>query len=904
VRAWLRGLSLRLTAALRRRARDQDLEDEIAFHVAMREDQLRAAGTPDASRAARRRFGSAARIREEMRDQWAVLPRLAGFAQDCRYAARALRRSGTFAAVVVMTLALGIGANTAVFSIVNAVLIRPLGFADADRLVLLHEGVPSAGIDRVAFAYGDLAHLRRDARSFDGIGAFRNRAVELSGGSGDPERIQLTQVSAELFPMLGLHPAIGRQISPDEDTAGHDVALLSWPLWQRRYAGDPSVIGRSILLDRRAYTVVGVMPSGLRFPPRGPQFNGQPGDVWVPTGMRNAQLSYANGFDMSALGRLRPGVTMTQARAELDLLEPQIQAQYPPGLRNRARASLELFIDPLRDAIVGSVGTPILLLLGAIGLVLLVACANIANLLLSRAAARQHEMGLRVALGATRIRLLQLQLSEPLLLATVGGLLGVFVARLSLNAVPDVVADQIPGLHGVAIDLRVLGFTAVLSIATAVMVGLVPFAARERRPVSDVLQEGTTRATGQRRHRIQSILVVTTVALSFVLLVGAGLFLRSFSALLRTDRGFRPAGVLTAAVALPWEAYPTADRVDAFHDALQRRLESLPGVRRAALSSDLPLEGTTVGIYTLEGTVDGVLPPARHTSVGGAYFETLGIAVTRGRTFTPDELAGGRQVALVNEKLAQRYWPGQDPIGKRLKWGTAASRSPWISVVGVVEDAVDGRQALATLGDERPVHIYEPLRQIPRQSINSRGSLAGRELRLSVLTQGDPSALIGSLKRELADLDRQLALARIATMDAKVSETIAPQRFSTQVVTVFAAGALLLVSIGLYGLLAFVVSERTREIGVRLALGAEPHAVRRSMVKHGLQLAGVGVSIGFVAALGATRWLSSLLYGTGNYDPLTFVAVPVVLLLVATLACLIPAHRASRVDPLVALRGD
>jgi len=904
VRAWLHGLRLRVVALFRGHRRDQELQDEIAFHLAMREAQLRDSGTADAARHARRRFGSAARIREEMRDEWAVLPSLVSLLQDCRYAVRGLRRSGAFTTVVVLTLALGIGANTAVFSIVNAVLLRPLGFAEGERLLLLHEGVPAAGIDRVAFAYGDLAHLRRDARSFDAIGSFRNRSVELSGGASDPERIQIAQVSADLFPMLGVRPGLGRPFRPDEDSPGHDVALLGWELWQRRYAGDPAVIGRAILLDRRPYTVIGVMPADLQFPRRGPQFNSQPGDVWVPLPLRNAQVEYASGFDVSVIARLKPGVTLPQARAELDLLAAQVQAQYPPALRNRSRARLLLFASPLHDEIVGAVGTPILLLLGAIALVLLIACANIANLLLSRAAARQHEIGLRVALGATRLRLLQLQLSEPLLLAAAGGLLGVFVARLALRAVPTAVAEQIPGLHGVDIDLRVLAFTAGLSIATAVTVGLIPFATRERRRVSDVLQEGTIRTTGRRRHRVQSTLVVTTVALSFVLLVGAGLFLRSFSALVNSDRGFRPAGVLTAAVVLPWEAYPTADRVYWFQDSLVRRLEALPRVRRAALSSDLPLEGTTVGIFTIEAGVDGAAPPSRHTSVLGSYFETLGIGVTRGRTFTPEEMAGERQVAIVNDKMAQRYLAGQDPIGKRLKWGTRDSRSPWLTIVGVVEDAADGRQAVATLGDERPVHIYEPLRQTPVRAINTRGSLAGRDLRLSVLTEGDASALARSVQQELAGLDGQLALARVATMEARVDEMIAPQRFSTQVIAIFAAGALLLVSIGLYGLLGFVVSERTQEIGVRLALGAEPHLVRRLMVKHGLRLVGVGIAIGFIVALGATRWLTSLLYETQRYDPLTFIAVPIVLAAVAIIACLIPAHRASRVDPLVALRGD
>jgi len=903
MRAWLHSLSRRVVGLFRRREQDRDLHDEVAFHLAMRETQLRAAGVPDAGRDARRRFGSATRIREEIRDAWVVLPRLADLARDLRHAARTLSRSRTFAAVVVVTLALGIGANTAVFSLVNAVLIRPLGFADVERLLLLHEGVPAAGIDRVAFAYGDLAHIRRDARAFDAIGSYRNRDVELSGSPGDPERIRIAQVSADLFPLLGIHPARGRSFTADEDTPGHDVALIGWELWQRRYAADPAVIGRSILLERRPYTVIGVTPAGLEFPRRGPEFNDQPADVWVPIGLRNASVGYATGFEVSVIARMRPGVTLAEARADLDRMAPQIQAEYPVALRNRSEAPLLLFADPLRDEIVGAVSRPILMLLAAITLVLLIACANVANLLLSRAAARQHEINLRIAMGASRLRLLQLQLSEPLLLACAGGTLGVVVAHLALTIVPTVVAEQVPGFHDVTIDTTVLAFTAGISLTTALVVGLVPFAAREHRPVSSVLQDGTLRTTGHLRHRIQSALVVTTVALSFVLLVGAGLFLRSFSATLRSQPGFRTAGVLTAAVALPWEAYPTADRVYSFESALLQRLSGLPGVRRAALSSDLPLEGAAVSLYTIERGGQARIP-ARQTTVFGPYFDVLGITLLRGRSFTQDELAGDRQVVIVNKKLADRYWSGQDPLGKRLKWGNILEKAPWFTVVGVVEDAVDGREARASLGDDRPAHVYIPSRQLPVGMLNFRGSIAGRQLRLAVLADGSPSSLTAAVRRELASLDSQLALARVATMDQRVSDAVAPQRFGTQVIAVFAGGALLLASIGLYGLLAFVASERTREIGVRLTLGAEPRVVRRLMLTHGLGLVGAGVLVGFVVSLGATSWLSSLLYGMRADDPITFVTVSIVLTAVGVVACLVPAHRASRVNPVVALRGD
>jgi len=906
VAEWFNSLRLRLRALVRRDRQEQDVQDEIAFHLAMREAQLRQSGAADASADARRRFGGASQIRDELRDAWAVVPRLSSLLHDFRHAVRALWRSGTFAVVVVLTLGFGIGANTAVFSIVNAVLIRPLGFAHADRLLVLHEGVPAAGIDRVPFSAADLRDVEREVRSLDGVGAFRTMSFELSGSGGEPERIQSAKVTASLFPLLGVESALGRLFSASEDRPGSDLALISWALWQRRYAGNPSMIGQSILLDRRPYTVIGVMPASFEFPRRGLRFNSEPGDVWIPMAFTAGELARrGSGFTNSVIARLKEGATLPEAQSELDVLAPRLQAQYPAwALRNR-NAQLMLFASPLREEMVGSVETPLLMLLGAIGLVLLVACANVANLLLSRAATRQHEIGIRAALGATRLRLLQLQLSEALLLTVAGAVLGVLVARLALNAVPAVVVERVPGLHDVPIDLRVLAFTAGLSIVTAVLFAMVPFLASEGSASFEVLHESAARTTaGLRRHRIQSALVVSTVALSFVLLVAAGLFLRSFSALLANDRGFRPSGVLTVSVALPTQAYATTARVRGFHDSLLGRVRMLSGVRSAALTTDLPLEGSTVAVFFPEGAdTGGVAPPTRRSWVHGAYFRTLGISLRRGRPFTDDELAENREVAIVNEKLASRYWPGQGPIGKRLKFGPPESNIPWLTIVGVVSDAVDGPEALATMGDDRPVHVYEPFRQIPDFVLANAGS-PGRDLTLAVLAQGDPTLLARSVRRELASLDAQLAVASIATMEDKLNDVLAPQRFSTALLTTFAGGALLLVSIGLYGLLAFVVAQRKREIGVRLALGAEPRAVVRLMLALGGKLVGAGLAAGFVAALGTTRFMSSFLHETGSYDPVTFIVVPVVLAGVALLACGLPARRASRIDPLVALRSE
>lgn len=824
--------------------------------------------------------------------------------QDLRYALRRFRHNPGFALVVVLILALGIGATTAVFSLVNAALIRPLGFAKPERLVALHEGAPPQ-IESVPFSPPDLLDLEREQKSFAGVGAFLNVPTELSG-RGDPERVQGARISASLFPLLGVEPALGRLFSASEDRPGANVALLSWELWQRRYEGDPGVLGQAVQLDRQPYTVIGVMPASFQFPRRGPQFNNEPADVWVPMAFTEAERTERGSrFNYSVIARLKDGVTVAEAQAELDVLAGLIYDNHPPIVRGFVK-QLRLSVRPLHQEIAGEVTTPLLLLLGAVGLVLLVACANVANLMLSRAAAREREIGVRAALGATRLRLLQMQIAEALLLTVAGGALGIAIARSALDAVPAVVATAVPGLEDVSLDLRVLAFTAGLSIVSALLFGVIPRLASERRELNDVLREGAGRTTGGRRNRIQSGLVVSTVALAFVLLLGAGLFIRSFSALTAADPGFRPGGVLTASLALPREAYPTAASVRTFHESLRQRVAVQPGVRSAAVATDLPLETSEIRVFTPERSsadVEG-LRSTRLSWVHGPYFEALGMTLTRGRLFSAEEFAENRQVVIVNENLANRFWPGEDPIGRRLKWGPPDGPAPWLTIVGVVGDVAGSPQARVFLGEDRPIHAYEPFRQFPDLFLDEAVTGFGRDVRLVVLTEGDPTLLAAPVRRELASLDPQLAVTRIARMDERMREAVAPQRFSTALLTAFAGGALLLVAIGLYGLLAFTVAQRTREIGVRLALGADPHAVVSMILRQGLRLVGAGLALGLFAALGVTRFLSSFLYETGSYDLVTFVAVPLVLAAVALLACGLPARRASRVDPMIALRAE
>ena len=897
---WLNSVQLRLRALLRRRQLERDLEDELAFHLAMREEQLGTSGTSDAGAGARRRFGNVTRIREDLREAWALAPRLGGLVRDFQYAARTLPRSPGFAAVVVLTLGLGIGANTAFFSVVNAVLIRPLGYADADRLVLLYEGF-SKRIDRLPFSALDFDDLRGWQQSFEAVAAYRNVPFEISGG-GRPERITAAKVSPDLFRTLGVGPTIGRAFSADEDRPGVHVAILSWGIWERRYAGDPAIVGKRIQLDRQSYTIVGVMPEGFVFPRRGPLFNGEPAEVWVPIAFTNRERAErASMHNNSVVARLQPGVTLDVARAELALLAERIAGNYPAALRN-AGISPEVTAAPLREEVSGRFQTPLLMLLAAVGLVLLVACANVANLILSRVTGRAREFAVRTALGARRTQLVQLLLCEALLLSAAGGVVGVAIAWWAVNAAPAVLTRTVPGLHELAIDLRVLAFTSVMSLATAMIFALVPLATLDRRNPADSLRDEPSRTTsGGGRLYLQRGFVVVTVTLACVLLVGAGLFIRSFAALAATDVGFRPAQVLTASMTLPRTFYTTGASVRAFHESLARSLSALPGVRSVGLATDLPLTTYEFRAFTPDDSslVEGALPATSLSWMHGPYFESLGMTLKRGRFFAPDEYVQNRTVVIVNEKLAALVWPGQDPIGKRLKWGAVGSQAPWLTVVGVIGNVADG-----PIGAEPSIHAYEPFRQMSDVFLNGAVSQFGRDVTAAILADGDPRALSALVRLEISKLDPELAIESIQLMDDRVREVVAPQRFSTLLVGVFAGIALLLASVGLYGLLAFTMAQRQKEIGVRLALGAERRAVMGMVIGQGARLVAVGLAIGLLGSLALTRLVASMLYQSNPYDLQAFAMIPSVLVPAALLACAIPAWRASRVDPIKVLRSE
>ena len=818
---------------------------------------------------------------------------------DLRYALRALAKAPAFTLITVLTLALGIGANTAIFSLVNAVLLRPLGYPDAYRLMLIREGIPQSGVARFEVSPPDYLDLVGYQQSFSAIGAYRTRTFEMSG-RGDPEQVDGAEVTSSVFSVLGVSAARGRTFAPGEDERESGVAVISHGLWMRRFNG-ADVLGQALLLDRRPYTIVGVMPSAFVFPRRGAAANAQPADVWLPL-VFNPFERQARGmmYNQSVIARLRDGVSPQQAGADTSALARRIQDNYPAPIRNAF--TLTTAAVPLIDELTGQVRRPMLFLLAAVALVLLVACANVANLILSRSVARQREIGVRAALGAGRLRLFQGLLSEGILLAAGGAGLGLALAYWALRAVPRALAAGLPAAGDVPMDWRVVAFTSLLAAGTAALFALVPLTAGLRRDLNDLLREGSARATaGRRQHRVQGALVIASVAFAFVLLAGAGLLVRSFSRLVAAPSGVHASEVVTMQVRLPVTAYRSAPPIRAFYRTLDERLRALPGVRAVAIASDLPLDADGERrVFTSEhAAARGVPSTVALTWVHGDYFGTFGVPLLRGRSFSPDEQAENRRVAIVSQRIAATSWPGEEPIGKRVKWGPADSPAPWYTVIGVAGDVIEGPP-----GSEPVIHMYVPYTELPDAALGA--PLAGllRRFVIAVRGAGDPRALAGLARATIAALDPALPVAHMQTIAQLERDRSAPQRFSALVVTGFGGVALLLAAIGLYGVLAFVVSQRHREIGIRLALGSTPRDVVRLILRQGMLFVGAGTLIGAIVAASTARLLRTVLFDTAPYDAVTFVSVPIVLVLVTFAAAYLPARRAAAVDPIISLRND
>jgi len=818
---------------------------------------------------------------------------------DVRYALRNLRRNPGFTVVAVVALAIGIGANTAVFSIVNGVLIQALPYKDPDSLVTMFEKVPGAPVDKFPFSAPDFEIVRAAARSFSGMGAYRNATYELSGVA-EPRRLVGTRMSPELFAVLGVSPAVGRALTPEDDRANAKVALITNSLWTSAFGREPAIAGRTIVLDRQAYTIVGVMPEQFEFPPRGGQNNAEPASVFLPIAFSPFERANFGGmYNNSVVARLKPGVTVSQARAELVSLTPALVERYPPFLHSMA-AELLLPVGPFAEEVVGASRRLLLVLMGAVGMVLLIGCADVANLMLTRTGSRQRELAVRSALGASPARVVRQLLTEGFVLALIGGTAGVLLAYWTMQALLAFAGETLPRAESIGFDRRVVAFGVVLALATPLVFGVAPALRAALRSTFDALKDGGRGGTpSHARHRLLGSLVVAQFALALMLSVGAGLLVRSFMRLLSTDPGFRPDHVVTASVTLPSGRYGTAAEVKGFYRQAVEAIRAIPGVAAAAASTDQPLHVQERRTFSADASARQMPMLGRviaATWTDGDYFEALGIPLKRGRWFTDGDGRTGGRVVILSEMLARQIWADQDPIGRQIKWGVDGSRAPWMTVVGVVGDVKQG-----ALGTETLPQTYEPIFQQP-DAVQTLDFY--RQVNIVTRSGRDSSAVLGDVRSALQRLDPALPVSDARTVAAVVSDSLKPQRFGMTVVGLFALVALGLAAIGIYGVLANVVSQQTHEIGVRMALGASGAAVMWTVLRRALVLMATGVAIGTAGALALTRVMACLLYEIRPTDGATFAGAAVLLAVLAVVASLIPAWRATRVDPLIALRAE
>jgi putative ABC transport system permease protein len=820
------------------------------------------------------------------------------FWQDIRFGARMLVKSPAFAIIAIATLALGIGANTAIFSVVNAVLLRPLPFAQSQRIVSVFEKLPGFAEDMPMNAPDFRAFSERQ-RSFDLMGVYSNKHFNLSG-SGEPERIEGARTSATVFPLLGIQPMLGRTFTPDEDQPGQNVAVLSYGLWRRSFAGDRNVLGRTVSLDRIPYTVIGVMPASFQFPLKGDRSSGDPADIWVPMAFAPYELqAWGNMYNHSVLARLKPGVTAARAQSDASRAIAEVEKLYPPSLESYfAGLHVGTVVIPYSQVVTGNVRTPLLVLLVAVGVVLLIASANVANLLLARATGRQREIAVRAALGAGRFRLVRQMLSESLLLGIVSGAAALFVAFWGIGALLSIAPAELPLMQEVHMDGRVLLFAMLLSVVITVLSGSVPALQATHTDAQESLKEGGRGMGASRgRRRVQSGLIVSQMALAIMLLISAGLLVRSFVRLLQTDPGFRPEQVLTMTVPLPLRAYSHGPDVRNFFEELLRRTAAVPGAGAVGFSTDLPLDSQERDGVTIEGldSSKNSLPEVTQSWIMGDYFDAMGITLKRGRMFSAYERVGTPGVVIISEAAARIYWPNQDPIGKRMSFGS----STWNTVIGVAGDVKD-----AAMQVPAGPHTYTPYLQMPDDQLAAPTWDELRTMHVAVRTQADPAALTSTVRGTIASLDPQIAIADVKTMEANVQKSLAPQRFNLFLLGLFAGLAVFLAAVGVYGVLSYSVTQRTREIGVRVAMGAQRSSIMAMTIREGMKLTFAGASIGLLGALLLTRLIAGLLYGVSARDPLTFAGVIALISVVSLVACYVPARRATRVDPLVALRYE
>lgn len=887
---WFNVLRDRLRALRQRETVINDIDREMRSHLDLQvEANVRAGMSPAEARAqAMRSFGNVNRAVDAAYDvKGGGL--FETVMQDVRYGVRMLTKHKAFTAVAVVTLALGIGANTAIFSVVNELLLQPLPYGDADRVVMLWEVTPN-GRHQNTTSRANYRSWRDQSSSFQTMAAFTDQRVNLTG-AGEPEELSVQFATRDLFRALGVNPILGRTFAPDDDDGPNKApAVLSYALWQRRFGGQQNIIGQPIKLNNETFTIIGVMPASFQFHIKQRSGTGRPAELWsilpMPIAAGGAN---EHGRFLSVVARLKDGVSVDQAGAELRTIEARLSEESPEHNKNYSAEVL-----PLREQFFGNVRRPLWLMLGAVGFVLLIACANVANLLLSLATSREKEIALRAALGARRVRIIRQLLTESLLLALLGSLLGLGFAWLGIKALIAISPRDLVSFQTVSLNVFVLLWTLGISLLTGIVFGLAPALHISRLNLNDTLKEGgkseSAQASGNRR--LRSALVVSEIALAVVLLASAGLLIKSFLRLQQIDRGFNTDNTLTMVVRLPEASYSKDPQIVNFFGQALENIRSLPAVRSAGMVNFLPLYGglgsaTGFKIESRPEPPPGQGPGCDVRVVDAGYFQTLEIPLLRGRNFTDAELKEPKHVILINEALARKHFPNEDPIGKRLDVNMFDGPNP-TEIIGIV-----GNVRYDSLTDESPPAVYFPHAELPYSFMT-----------LVVRTDGDPAAIAPAVQREIRSLDQNQPVSDVRTMNQVMSDWVARSRFNTLLLGLFAGLATLLSAVGIFGVMNYSVALRTRELGLRLAIGAQPRQVLLLVLRQGLFLTLVGVVVGLAAAVALTRLLSGLLYGVAAVDVSTFTTISLLLVFVSLLACYLPARRAMRIDPLRALRYE
>jgi putative ABC transport system permease protein len=868
---------------LHRDSVERELSEELRVYVEMLTEAKVREGLDqrEARRAALLELGGVEQVKEKVREI-----RMGSFIsvmmQDIRYGVRVLVKSPVFTVVAVLSLALGIGANTAIFSVVNGLLLRPLPYAESERIVDVWHTPPQdsfPGQTRFSVSPANYLDWKAQSNSFEQMAAYEYAGFSLSAG-GDPVPVTAVAVSSEFFSVLRTNAAHGRTFTKEEEEPGRDQSVvLSHALWQRTFGADPGVLGRTVTLNSRSVTVVGIMPAGFQFP--------QEAELWVPLAWDGKQRQVRSIHDSLVIARLKQGATLEQAQAEMRTISSRLEQQYPEENKNWGA-----IVIPLQEDLVGDVRPALLVLFSAVGFVLLIACANVANLMLARGANRQKEIALRSALGATRARIIRQLLTESLLLAVVGGALGLLLAGWGSRVLVGLSAGSLPGTADIGIDKWTFGFTMLVSLAAGVVSGIAPALQFTKTEMSETLKQGTGRTGGSSvKQRTRKALVICEVALSLILLIGAGLMIRSFWKLQQIDPGFDTANTLTMSVRLPYVRYPEPHQQLAYFDRVLEQIKSQPGVVSVGATTKIPLAGGgSKQPFTVEGRPAAAVaeqPLAQTRYVTPDYFKAMGIPLKQGRFFDEQDREGGAQVVIISESMARQLWPGQDPLGKRLTASFHSKLGPRevVGVVGDVKSTVVDTAAAATM--------YLPYKQATMPWMV-----------FVVRTSSDPARFIPAVTKAIYSVDREQAVTDVRTMEQVLEESLSGRRFNMTLLITFAALALVLAAVGVYGVMNYTVTLRRRELGIRMALGASTADVLRLVLGQGLALTLIGVIAGVAAAYGLTRLMASLLYGVTATDLLTFVSVPAVLIAVGLLASYLPARRAARVDPMIALRSE